>query len=1008
VGNSNISPKHMTASTLPVDDPLAIEQDTLRLLYANSTIGLVASLVLATVVAITHWPVIAHSVLLAWWSAMALLTAIRAISIIRFRISIIETSLASPWFAWHVAGTALSGIAWGAGGILLFAQDSFEHQAFLSLTLAGMVAGAAHIHAASRATFLVFALPACLPIIAKLFLIGDRLHVTIGTVGLLFVGVMTGLVWSLNRGLVRIFELNAARQQAEEQVRALNQNLERLVTERTGELHESEQLFRTLAEVAPVGIFRTDPSGHCLYVNARWCDITGMGIETAVTNGWTAALHPDDRERVAEEWTQAVRSHRPFLSEYRFQSAEQKITWVVGQAQAELDHQGIMVGYVGTITDITERKRAEDALRASEDLYRVLYDETPTMYFKLATDGTVRSVNQFGAAQLGYQVEELVGHSVLGLFHEADREAVAAKLAECLATPEQTGRWEFRKVRKDGQTIWVHETVRVGGSSTGETVLLVSCEDITDHKRAEDRLRTTQYAVDHATDFIFVIGSDGYFLDVNESACRRLGYTKQELLTKSVMDIDPDLPPDVWVSFWNEFKQKKLLRLETRHRSKSGKIYPVEVVANYILHEGKELDYAFVRDITERKQAEETLLAFQEQIRQMQKMEAIGQLAGGVAHDFNNILTAILGNAELAYSTIASDHPSRANLTMVLDAGNRASRLVQQILTFSHRQELSRTVIALIPVVDEVLAMLRATLPAGVELTHSCDPATPPILADATEIHQVVMNLCTNAWHALEGKQGLIAVDLAPMTLTQPLKNPYASLLPGSYACLSVRDTGCGMDSDTVTRIFDPFFTTKPVGQGTGLGLSVALGIVQGHDGAIVVNSHPGQGTTFSLYFPAAEALAQTSLPLETAPVQIQKQGCRLLYLDDERMLVDLVRAKLEPHGYRITGCTTAAEALAAVSADPAGFDVVVTDYNMPGMSGLEVARALIQIRADLPVVLVSGYLSSETHMATLAAGVKEIVYKPNMLRQLEDVVARIIDRPPHSSTSARHETDPQ
>jgi PAS domain S-box-containing protein len=688
---------------------------------------------------------------------------------------------------------------------------------------------------------------------------------------------MTGLVWSLNRGFVRTFDLNVERQQAEVQVRALNQNLEHLVTDRTNKLRESEQLFLTLAEIAPVGIFRTDQSGHYLYVNARWCTIAGMGTDTAVAKGWTAALHPDDRERVAEEWAQAVRSQRPFLSEYRFQSAEQKIAWVTGQAQAELDHQGNMVGYRGTITDITdrkrmeealrlakfsidraadavywinpqakilnvneaaslmlgyskdelcamtvhdlnpdfqadmwpgfwaettrrgtmviesvhrakngrlipievsvnylfhegkeyhcafvrditERKRVEDALRASEDRYRVLYDETPTMYFKLATDGTVLSANQFGAAQLGYRVEELVGHSVLDVFHEEDKEAVVAKLTECLATPEQTGHWEFRKVRKNGQTIWVHETVRVVRSSTEETVLLVSCEDI-----------------------------------------------------------------------------------------------------------------------TERKQVEAALQNFQDQIRQMQKMEAIGQLAGGVAHDFNNILTVILGNAELAYSTIASDHPSRANLTMILDAGYRASRLVRQILTFSHYQAFSRTVIALSPVMDEVLAMLRATLPASVELTYSCDPATPPVLADATQIHQVVMNLCTNAWHALEGKQGLIAVGLAPVTLTQPLQTSYTTLPPGHYACLSVRDTGCGMDSDTVTRIFDPFFTTKPVGQGTGLGLSVALGIVKGHDGAIVVNSHPGQGTTFSLYCPAAEALAQTSLPLETAPVQVQRRRGHLL-----------------------------------------------------------------------------------------------------------------------------------
>ena len=299
--------------------------------------------------------------------------------------------------------------------------------------------------------------------------------------------------------------------------------------------------------------------------------------------------------------------------------------------------------------------------------------------------------------------------------------------------------------------------------------------------------------------------------------------------------------------------------------------------------------------------------------------------------------------------------------------------------------------------VYEALALLRATLPAGIELTVTEDATTPPVLADATQLHQVVMNLCTNAWHALKNQPGSIAVDLAPVTLTQALHTLATTLPPGRYTCLSIRDTGCGMDPDTVARIFNPFFTTKPMGQGTGLGLSVVYGIVQGHEGAIVVDSHPGRGTAFHLYFPAAEAPAQASLPVGTAPVQIQKRCCHLLYLDDEEMLVELVRATFEPLGYRITGYTKAAEALAAVCADPAGFDVVVTDYNMPGMSGLEVARALTHIRADLPVVLVSGYLSQTVHESALTVDIKEIVYKPTMLQQLGDIIGRLLDTPQYT-----------
>jgi CheY-like chemotaxis protein len=240
-------------------------------------------------------------------------------------------------------------------------------------------------------------------------------------------------------------------------------------------------------------------------------------------------------------------------------------------------------------------------------------------------------------------------------------------------------------------------------------------------------------------------------------------------------------------------------------------------------------------------------------------------------------------------------------------------------------------------------------------------------------------------------------VDLASVTLTQPLHSLYATLPPGRYACLSVRDNGCGMDTQTVARIFEPFFTTKPLGRGTGLGLSLVHGIVRGHEGAIVVDSYPGRGTTVCLYFPAAEARAFASEPVAASPVGTQGRIRHLLYLDDEAMLVELVRAWFEPRGYRVTGCTLAAEALDAVRADPAGFDLVVTDYNMPGMSGLQVAQALASIRANLPVVLVSGHLSPTAQAASLTANIKAMVSKTTMWQQLEGVITRLLDTPPHA-----------
>ena len=757
-------------------------------------------------------------------------------------------------------------------------------------------------------------------------------------------------------------------------------------------LRENERVLCELRQGVGVGSYVIDVATGAWKVSPELYKIFGIDETSLHTlEGWIGLLHPDSREKCIEyhlqEESEKTRIDYQFRI-VRINDGEQR--WVHGFEEIEYDDQKSPVRHLGTIQDITERKRTEE----QRLLMQATMDYLPEAIFWVDPTARLLYVNDAACRLLGYSREELLSQSV----PDIDPNFPIGAWPDHWAELKQRGRVTFESTlrTKEGAILQTEVTVnylQVDGKEYNCAIM----HEITERKQADGRLRRTQYAVDHATDYIFVIGHDGYFLDVNASACRRLGYTKQELLTKSVMDIDPDFSSARWKTFWEEFKHTKLLRLETRHRDKSGEIYPVEVVANYIVHEGEELDYAFVRDITERKQAEAALQAFQDQIRQMQKMEAIGELASGIAHDFNNIITAILGNAQLACEKVASDHPLRPNLTRILEASDRASRLVQQILMFSHQQAFSRTVMALFPVVNEVLALLRATLPAGVALAITSDVATPHVLADATQIHQVVMNLCTNAWHALEGQPGQIAVDLAPITLTQPLHSLYATLPPGRYACLSVRDTGCGMDPLTVARIFEPFFTTKPKGHGTGLGLSLVHGIVQGHEGAIMVDSYPGQGTTVRLYFPSAEAQAFASEPVEAAPVEMQGRIRHLLYLDDEAMLVELVRAWFEPRGYRVTGCILAAEALDAVRADPAGFDVVVTDYNMPEMSGLQVAQALAGIRANLPVVLVSGHLSPTAQAASLAANIKAMVPKTAMWQQLEGVITRLLNTPPQA-----------
>jgi len=386
-------------------------------------------------------------------------------------------------------------------------------------------------------------------------------------------------------------------------------------------------------------------------------------------------------------------------------------------------------------------------------------------------------------------------------------------------------------------------------------------------------------------------------------------------------------------------------------------------------------------DITEQRQLEE-------QIRQSQKMEAVGQLAAGVAHDFNNLLAAILGNTQLALADTAEGHPARESLLGIKQASVRGKSLVQQILAFSRDLAQDRQVIALGPILQEAVNLLRATLPSGVDLVLSIDASAPTVLADPTQMHQVIVNLCTNAWHALEDRPGRIEVKLQSVTLDATAANRYAGMKPGPGACICVTDTGKGMDAALLECIFDPFFTTKEPGKGTGLGLSVVYGIVQGHDGAITVDSRPGQGATFKVYFPAAGPVNA----VVCAPVSVPQRGDgqHILYLDDEEPLVFLAVRILERLGYRVTGFTHAAEAMQAFRENPSQFDLVITDLNMPGESGLHVAAELLKLRPDVPVALCSGHVTEELRQRARAIGIREVFYKPNTMEELSEAVHRL------------------
>jgi PAS domain S-box-containing protein len=395
-----------------------------------------------------------------------------------------------------------------------------------------------------------------------------------------------------------------------------------------------------------------------------------------------------------------------------------------------------------------------------------------------------------------------------------------------------------------------------------------------------------------------------------------------------------------------------------------------------------------IEDMTEHRRLEE-------QVLQGQKLRAIGQLAGGVAHDFNNILAVVLGNLELTLAEAELSGIAQHSLLEIRKAAMRGKSLVQQVLAFTRQQPQQRRVVALGPIIQEVVAMLRPTFPANVKVRVVMDAAAPVVAADPTQMHQVLSNLCANACQAFEGSAGSIDIELESAVLDASTASVVGPLLPATYARLSVRDTGKGMDRATVERIFEPFFTTKGPDKGTGLGLAVVHGVILSHGGSIAVASETGRGTTFTIHLPAA-ATATAEVDPETKSAQDYNashrgNGQRILYLDDDHLLVDLAARMLDRLGYRVAGFTDSNAALQALRESPDAYDLVITDMNMPGRTGLHVAREMITIRPTLPIVLSSGHVTDELLSQAKAAGVSEVLYKPNTVDEYAEAIQHLL-----------------
>jgi len=600
------------------------------------------------------------------------------------------------------------------------------------------------------------------------------------------------------------------------------------------------------------------------------------------------------------------------------------------------------------------------------------------------------TLSQEACRIVGLQPEELDRWQgrLLQIVHPDDR----GRVLQALGTPagDAVTELECRVVRPDGEVRTVLARREVKPAQPGQPRRQFGMvQDITELRRAEEQHRASETRfrtfVDFAADAFFLQDESGTLIDVNRQTCTSLGYTREEMIGMQPASLDPDSTPDRGEGIRDQLRRSEVCSFESRHRRKDGTLFPVEIRTRAFAQGDRRFFVSLARDISERKEAEAGHARLEAELRRAQKMEAIGTLAGGIAHDFNNILGAILGYGEIAQWKIAGGRLLDDELDQVMQAGQRGKRLVEHILAFSRSGVGTSGPVHVQSVVEDALALIAVSLPAGVRLEQRLDAGNAAIKGDAAQLHQVAMNLCANAVQAMQ-LGGVLGVVVDRVDVRQPRALSHGALESGTHVRLMVSDTGMGIPSDALERIFDPFFTTKGVGKGTGLGLSLVHGIVAEHRGAIDVATQEGAGTTFSVWLPSSGEIA---VPLDEGSDDLPRgTGESVLIVDDQRPLVRLAEETLAELGYDAVGFDSSVAALEAFRAEPERYDIVLTDATMPELTGIDLAREIRRVRLDMPIVMMSGYSAPELTALAKDVGVREILHKPLAKRDLARAIA--------------------
>jgi len=727
-------------------------------------------------------------------------------------------------------------------------------------------------------------------------------------------------------------------------------------------LRRSEAEYREVVEQQAEFICRWLPDGRVTFVNDAYCRYFGKRREELVGRSFMPLIPPEDQARVADYFASLTPDQPLATYEHRVIVPGGKIRWMQWTDRAIFDEAGRLAEYQAVGRDVTERVLAEEALRESEQRYRTLFEQSLDA-IAIVADGRVVHANEAAATLVGVALEVALGRPIEEFVHADDRPRVRAHVAELAAGALPFFAEQYRIVRLDGSVSWVE----VRGQAIeweGRPAAQIVAHDVTERRAAEEALRKSEGEKDlilsSVAEEVLFQDTRHRILWANRAAAESVGATPDQLVGRpcyTVFHPRTEPCPGCPVHKALETGEPGVAEL----RSEDGRYW---FIKGYPIRDAEENIAGAVEvalDITEQRRAEEERRRLEARVRDAQKLESLGVLAGGIAHDFNNLLVGILGNVGLAHLEMPPDSPLRPYCEQIEQAAFRARDLTNQLLAFAGKGKFQIVAANLSDLVRDTADLLRVSIPRRVALDLHLAPDLPPILADATQIRQVVMNLLTNASEAVGDSPGTITLVTGSVHADRAyLAGAFVDedIPEGDYVFLDVSDTGCGMDAETRAKIFDPFFSTKFSGR--GLGLAAVLGIVRGHRGAVRVYSEPGQGTAVKVLFPAAEkGTAVPHRPSEEAPAPRDadfRGSGTVLVIDDEPSVRDVARAILERAGFEVLVAASGREGLERFRACADRIVAVLLDMTMPDLAGEEVFAELRSIRPDVPVILSSGY----------------------------------------------------